>query len=68
MKKWITATFVVMLMLLVIMATAENNERTSGDFQYIINGNGTVTITGYTGEHKDIILPGLIEEKRRAAK
>lgn len=61
MKKWITATFVVMLMLLVITATAENNERTSGDFQYIINGNGTVTITGYTGEHKDIILPGLIE-------
>ena len=43
-----------------IFAFAETAQ-SSGDFTYEVKGNGTATITGYSGEQTDIILPNMID-------
>ncbi len=34
---------------------------TSGDWVYSVNGNGTATITGYTGSAQDVDIPGTLD-------
>lgn len=39
----------------------------SGEYQFVVNSNNTVTITKYTGEGRDIEIPSEINEKRVTA-
>ena len=62
MKKLIATllTIACVMTLFSIFAFAETAQ-SSGDFTYEVKGNGTATITGYSGEQTDIILPNMID-------
>ena len=62
MKKLIATllTIACVMTIFSIFAFAET-ARSSGDFTYEVKGNGTATITGYSGEQTDIILPNMID-------
>lgn len=62
MKKLIATllTIACVMTIFSIFAFAETAQ-SSGDFTYEVKGNGTATITGYSGEQTDIILPNMID-------
>jgi len=48
-----------------VVAEAEQQEKiTSGDFTYVLQEDGTVKITKYTGEEETLTIPGEIDGKK----
>lgn len=60
MKRFAGLILIIALFIIMVPANAEDVHE-SGDFLYEVKGNGSATITGYTGEQADIILPATID-------
>lgn len=60
MKRFAGLILIISLFIIMVPANAEDVHE-SGDFLYEVKGNGSATITGYTGEQADIILPATID-------
>ena len=60
MKRFAGLLLMIALFMIMVPANAEDVHE-SGDFLYEVKGNGSATITGYTGEQADIILPATID-------
>lgn len=60
MKRFAGLILIIALFIIMVPANAEDVYE-SGDFLYEVKGSGSATITGYTGEQADIILPATID-------
>lgn len=54
---------VVALLCLFTLGAFAAEEKTSGDFTYVVQNDNTVKITAYNGNAKDVVVPSVIEEK-----
>ena len=53
-----------LLLCVSVSVFAEEEVYTYGDFEYTIDENGEVCITGYNGEVEDLIIPSEINGKK----
>lgn len=63
MKRFLGATFGIVLALLLAMsvALADDGDKKSGAFTYQLKGNGTAVITGYEGANEDVYVPRMVD-------
>ena len=59
--KRVAGLILVFVMFLAALPALAATTRTSGDFQYTLKSNGTVTIVGYTGSGDSIIIPQMLD-------
>ena len=56
-----TVPFLMVLLLILSIFPTTSIATTSGDYEYTDNGNGTCTITDYTGTGGDLTIPESID-------
>jgi len=60
-NKFLFSVLVILIFASLFPATTFAEEITSGDYNYTVNGDGTCTITKYTGADEDIAIPDSLD-------
>lgn len=63
MKKWFCLLVITMLVLSAVVAVADNEELTCGDYKYLIQEDGTSKITWYSGNDPSLEIPNALNGK-----
>ncbi len=63
MKKRCIIVVIAYMLTLLLMHTTTRAESKTSEWQYIINEDGTVTVTGYNGMQTEVLFPTILDER-----